>query len=115
MEPFGPGGWRATACMAAAFHAWTWRPAASPSGMSLAADGRYLYFTTGGAGNGLPAKSEPFHFVVWEPANGLVWKQQFSTGSKLGPVAAAGGRVLVVVGHTIQVFDPDRMAWEATL
>lgn len=83
--------------------------------MSLAADGRYLYFTTGGAGNGLPAKSEPFHFVVWEPANGLVWKQQFSTGSKLGPVAAAGGRVLVVVGHTIQVFDPDRMAWEATL
>lgn len=87
--------------------------------MSLAADERYLYFTTGGAGNGLPTKSEPFHFVVWEPAQGLIWQQPFPLGSSLGRVAAVDGRVLVfvdrTVDQTIQVFDPGRMAWEATV
>lgn len=83
--------------------------------MSLAADERYLYFTTGGAGNGLPTKSEPFHFVVWEPAQGLIWQQPFPLGSSLGRVAAVDGRVLVFVDQTIQVFDPGRMAWEATV
>lgn len=83
--------------------------------MSLAADERYLYFTTGGAGNGLPAKSEPFHFVVWDPIRGMIHDEPFAQGVKLGRVAAAGGRVLVVVDQTIQLFDPDRMAWDTTI
>jgi len=83
--------------------------------ISLAADSRYLYFTTGGNGNGLSTKSEPFHFVVWEPAEGMIWRQRFGAEQTLGRVCTAGGRVFVVVDESVQIFDPSTMAWLQTI
>jgi hypothetical protein len=78
----------------------------------LAADDRYLYFTTSGEANGLPSKEEPFHFVVWSPAGGIVRDQAFERGDWLGGVLAAGGRVLVRRHQAVSVFDPAGMRFE---
>lgn len=83
--------------------------------IGLAADARYLYFTTGGTGNGLPPKIEPFHLVVWAPTAGLIWQQRFAAGQKLGRLCVAGSRVLVVVDETIQIFDSSAMNWLQTI
>lgn len=90
-------------------------PVPSQTLTGLTADDRYLYFTTGGAGNGLPDKVESFHFVVWDPAGEIVWQQAFPTGQRLGPLAAVNGRVLVVVGTAVQIFNPNGMIWEKTV
>lgn len=83
--------------------------------VGLAADQRYLYFTTGGTGNGLSPKVEPFHFVVWSPDTGQVWDAQFAAGQKLGRLCATGDYVAVVVDETIQLFDPTAMGWLQTV
>ncbi|MCC9075119.1 hypothetical protein FKZ61_003195 [Litorilinea aerophila] len=81
--------------------------------VGLAADERFLYFTTGGEGNGLPPKTEPFHFVVWDPQGEIVWQHTFPAGRRPREVAAAGGRVWVAVDRELWGFDPARWAWEA--
>ncbi len=83
--------------------------------VGLTADARYLYFTTGGSGNGLSPKVDPFHFVVWAPDGDKVWEAQFNAGQKLGRLYATGDCVVVVVDETIQLFDPAAMDWRQTI
>jgi len=83
--------------------------------VGLTADERYLYFTTGGGGNGLSPKVEPFHFVVWAGDGGTVWDAQFAAGQKLGRLCATEKSVVVVVDETIQLFDPAAMGWRQTI
>lgn len=79
--------------------------------MGLAADQQYLYFITGGGANGLPAKQEPFCFVVWSPEKGLVWKREFPLGAALHSVGAVQGRVLVGVDNRLEIFAPQALAF----
>ena len=83
--------------------------------VGLAADQRYLYFTTGGSGNGLSPKVEPFHFVVWSPEGDKVWDAQFAAGQRLGRVCATGDAVVVVVDESVHLFDPLAMGWRQTI
>jgi sugar lactone lactonase YvrE len=79
----------------------------------LAADDRYLYFTTNGGASGLPYKEEPCHFGVWSTEGRLIFKHRFEEGPRTGAaIVAAGGKVLVRVGAEIAFFDPDAMQFE---
>lgn len=89
-----------------------WTDPVGPQALvGLAADQQYLYFITGGGANGLPAKQEPFFFVVWSPEIGLVWKQQFPLGAALHSVAALAGKVLVGVDSYLEIFDPQALTF----
>ena len=93
-----------------------WRdPVPEQAIVSLAADKHYLYFTTGGAGNGLPAKSEPFSFVVWDPSGEMVWRRRFDSGIVLGQVAVVGPRVVLQADTELLVFDPGAMRFERSI
>ncbi|MFC5648190.1 hypothetical protein ACFPYJ_03485 [Paenibacillus solisilvae] len=82
----------------------------------LAADNRYLYFTTNGGASGLPYNKEVIcHFAVWSTDGRLVYKQAFAEGIKLDAVLAVGGRVLVKTGDAIQIFDPGSMSFAQTV
>lgn len=83
--------------------------------VGLAADDGYLYFITGGSGNGLSPKSEPFHFVVWDPAGHIVWQQSFPAGRRLHQVAAVSGRVALCIDQELHLFDPASLAWSAVM
>ncbi len=94
--------------------------------MHLATDDRYLYFVTGGAGNGLPAKVEPFHLVAWDPVAAddsadaaMIWQHRFAAGERLGPLCAVGGELLVVVDETLHRLEltplPGQPSWGAKL
>ncbi|MBU0714386.1 MAG: hypothetical protein KJ964_03385 [Verrucomicrobia bacterium] len=82
-------------------------PIPEQSVLCLTADERWLYFATSGWACGLPAKVEPFYFVVWDPQGKIVWKKQYAAGVRLTSVAAAFGTVLVGVGNEIHIFDPE--------
>lgn len=81
----------------------------------LTADERYLYFITGGGANGLPAKQEPFHFVVWNPQGRIAWQKQYPDGALLRSVLAVNGRVLVAVDERIEIFDPAALRFEGEI
>ena len=83
--------------------------------IGLTADQRYLYFTTGGSGNGLAPKVEPFTFVVWSAEKGKVWETQFATGQKLGRLCATADYVVVLVDEAIQIFDPLALGWRQSM
>ncbi|MEZ4837170.1 MAG: hypothetical protein R2873_35095 [Caldilineaceae bacterium] len=90
-------------------------PIPGQSLIGLSADDRYLYFTTGGKANGLPDKVDTFHFVVWDPARGEVYRHRFARGQKLGRVLAVDGCVLVCVDSSIHIFNRHEMDWQATV
>jgi len=77
----------------------------------IAADDRYLYLITTGRASGLAMKSEPFHFVVWDPVSGIRWKKQLDQGLELTCLAPLNGDILVAVGKDILIFDPAKMAF----
>lgn len=100
--------------------------------MALSADDRYLYITTGGAGNGLPPKTEPFTFAVLicpkddaspETAPALVHAHQFPSGRKPGRIATrvntnreeakqtVSHSVMVAVDDELWPFDPQQLVW----
>lgn len=81
----------------------------------LTADNRYLYFITGGSGNGLPNKSGPFHFVVWDPAGGIVWQRAFDPDVWLGGLLAVSERVILKKHKLLEVFNPQVMAFERAI
>lgn len=76
---------------------------------SLAAGEKYLYFTTGGSGNGLAIKTGSFYLGVWEPAVGLIHKIQFPEGTVLGCVEVIGNYVIVCTNEELQIFDCNTM------
>ncbi|MFH1476002.1 MAG: hypothetical protein ABIH24_00710 [Verrucomicrobiota bacterium] len=82
-------------------------PIPEQSLLGLAADEHWLYFITSGYACGLSPKVEPFHFVVWDPKGGIVWKKEYASGIRLTSVAAAFGVVLVGAGEEIHIFDPE--------
>lgn len=90
--------------------------------MALAADDRYLYFTTGGAANGLPPKKEPFAFCVLSTDGEILCQHRFAEGRHPGriatsptPSSAAGqdkqGQVFVAVDDELWPFDPANFTW----
>jgi hypothetical protein len=86
---------------------------------SLAAGKKYLFFSTSGEANGLSAAQGAFHFVVWDPAGGIVRDFQLAEGEQLGAVAAVGDRVLLRVfsssGCEIRVFSPQTLEFEGSI
>ena len=93
-----------------------WRdPIPGQSLIGLSADEQFLYFTTGGKANGLPDKVDAFHFVVWDPEHGEIYRHRFARGQKLGRVLAVAGRVLVCVDSSVHIFDRGEMEWQATV
>lgn len=83
----------------------------------LAADGRYLYLTTNGAGNGLAYKAdEGCCFMVWDPVScAVVHLHRFEPGPIAGLVLYAYGLVWLRKGNEIAVFDPARMVFAASV
>lgn len=80
----------------------------------VAADDRYVYFTTNGGASGLPYRDVQGHLGVWDPEQGLVHTIQFGLEEKLGSgILAVAGLVYVGVGQEIRVFDPARMDFRA--
>ncbi|WP_409342373.1 hypothetical protein [Paenibacillus sp. MBLB4367] len=81
----------------------------------LAGDGRYLYLTTNGGGNGLTYKEEEdCCFTVWDPVSAsVVFLHRFEPGRKTGVVLFAHGFAWMRAGNEIAAFDPARMAFAA--
>jgi outer membrane protein assembly factor BamB len=77
---------------------------------ALAAGPRYLYFTTTGNGNGLPARTVSLYLCQWDPAEGKVARSvMFPEGVSLGPLETAGGYVTVGVDEELRVYDCDTL------
>lgn len=83
--------------------------------VGLGADDRYLYFSTGGGANGLPSRTQPFAFVVWDPDGREIWRKRFAEGVTLGQATSVGQRVLLQVDAKLAVFNPDIMAFERSI
>ncbi|MFH1567749.1 MAG: hypothetical protein ABIL09_07085 [Gemmatimonadota bacterium] len=81
----------------------------------LAADDRHLYFTTSGAANGLSSREVTPHFAVWDAEGQIAWERVFAAGTVLGPLAAVAGRVLLVVGQRLEIFDPESRTFTGAL
>ncbi|MCC6457783.1 MAG: hypothetical protein IT328_22700 [Caldilineaceae bacterium] len=87
--------------------------------MAIAADTQYLYFTTGGAGNGLPSKEEPFAFGVLSSDGSLLHQHLFPKGRHPGQIvtspaqtgASTQGSVIVAVDDELWPFDPQHFTW----
>lgn len=80
----------------------------------LTADDRYLYFVTTDYGNGLPFLTDPLHFAVWDPAGEVVDDVTLELGEHGGPLAAVGGRILMVRRDRpeVRVYDPQALRFE---
>lgn len=77
---------------------------------ALATGPRYLYFTTCGGGNGLPAKTEPLHLGQWDPAvKRLARTVKFPEGVLLGPVETVGMYVAAGINDELHIFDCDTL------
>lgn len=72
---------------------------------SLAAGGKYLYFTTGGKGNGLKTKTGVFCLGVCDTEGKLVRKVEFPEGSVPGCVEIAGNYGAVCLNDEMILFD----------
>lgn len=81
----------------------------------LAADERYLYFTTNGGASGLAYKDEPCRFVVWSVDGSVVWQHTYDQGIRLEAILAIDGKVLLRVEDELHVFDPATLRFEAVL
>jgi hypothetical protein len=82
----------------------------------LAADDRYLYFTTNGEASGRKTKVEGFHFVVWDPFEGKSVKDiTLPVGVIPRVVVPAGNHVFVAAGEEIPVFDKSEMRLAGTI
>ncbi|MFC3768232.1 hypothetical protein [Paenibacillus sp. GCM10012303] len=82
----------------------------------VAADDRYVYFTTNGGASGLPYRDVICHFGVWEPGKGLVHESRFAEGERPGSaIAAMCAKVFVKAGSAIRVFDPARFRFEQSI
>lgn len=76
----------------------------------VAADSRYVYFTTNGGASGLPYKDVPCYFGVWEPGKGLVFEHRFELGERTGKaIVAFDTKVFVRAGAHIRIFDPSEL------
>lgn len=82
----------------------------------VAADDRYVYFTTNGGASGLPFREVQGYFGVWHPDRGLIHSIQLASHEKMGnAILAAAGNVYVGVSHEIRVFDPARLEFREEL
>lgn len=72
----------------------------------LAADDRYIYFTTNGEASGRKTKIEQFHIVIWDPYCGSVVKD-ILLPDEIDPrmIVTVQNRILVVAGEKILVFE----------
>ncbi|THF84488.1 NHL repeat-containing protein [Cohnella fermenti] len=78
----------------------------------MAADGKYVYFTTNGGASGLAHREIACSFNVWKPGRGIVHQRTFEMGREAGNgILALGDRVLVSVGNDIMIFDPIRLSF----
>lgn len=72
----------------------------------LAADEKYLYFTTNGGASGLPHRRVQSRFAVWEPGKGIILESLFEEDQEAGnAIAALGGKVVCCAGDDIHIFD----------
>jgi hypothetical protein len=80
--------------------------------MAIAADAHYLYFTTGGTGNGLSPKEEAFAFCVLSSDGTILHPHQFPKGRHPRQIATPPqGRVIVAVDDELWPFEPDNFTW----
>ncbi|RIE05075.1 NHL repeat-containing protein [Cohnella faecalis] len=78
----------------------------------VAADAKYVYFTTNGGASGLAHREVQCRFGVWAPGRGLIHEETFEPEQEAGnAIVAIGGNVLIGVGDDIWIFDPDRLAF----
>lgn len=82
---------------------------------SITADGKYLYFTTSGGGNGLPDRKIECHFCVWSCKGEILYDHVFDKDTALNCTQTAGGKVLVAAGKDILIFDPSTMEFCGTI
>ncbi|MDI4644997.1 hypothetical protein [Cohnella hashimotonis] len=82
-------------------------PAQQIAGM--AADDKYVYFTTNGGASGLPHRQVPCRFVIWAPRSGIVHEEILPEDQEAGnAIVALGGKVVFGAGLEIRIYDPDR-------
>ena len=81
----------------------------------LAADDSFLYFSTYGGANGCEPKTEPFHFVVWDPQRGPIHTIEFAEGRIPGPVACVNGRTLIALDGEVLIFNPQTLSLEGSI
>ncbi|MFB9753785.1 hypothetical protein ACFFNY_19630 [Paenibacillus hodogayensis] len=81
----------------------------------IAADDRYVYFTTNTGGNGLKGRQEPCHLAVFSTEGTMVHRVRLDEGVVPTALAAGGGKVWISAGTGILVFDPDLCAFEPTI
>lgn len=74
---------------------------------NIAADDKYVYFTTNSGGNGLENKGEPCHLVIWSPDGSIVRQFAFAPGVTTGALMIFDGRILIGVGDEIRIYSSD--------
>lgn len=83
--------------------------------VGMASDDRALYMVTTGRANGLAERSESGHLLVWQPGMGVVDQQPLEGHIGAHGVAAVGGRMVVVVGQELWLYDPAARQWVVRL
>ena len=81
--------------------------------MGVAADERYLYFTTNPSGEGVPMRHDPpGWFVVWSPQKGMVAKYEMARGEATAGLVVQSGLVFIMQSDRLAVFDPVRKEFQ---
>ena len=74
--------------------------------MGVAADEKYVFFTTNPSGEGLPLKEdEPGWFGIWVPGSGLKASYRMGLGDLTAGLVAMSGFVFIMQGDRLAVFD----------
>lgn len=87
-------------------HRWD-KPVPGQGLSRIAADHRFLYFTTGAHANGLPPATGPFHLLVWHPDGSQHAALVLPEGTLVRSMVAVGGMLVASVGSELLVFDPE--------
>lgn len=83
---------------------------------ALAADEKYIYFTTNGGASGLAPQQVHSRFVVWVPGKGSVHEEIFREDQEAGnAMVTLGGKVACGAGEEILIFDRQQQKFVITL
>jgi len=75
--------------------------------MGIAADERFLYFTTNPSGEGVPMRDDPpGWFVVWSPGDGMQAKFKMAPGEATAGLIVHAELVFIIQKDRLAVFDP---------
>jgi outer membrane protein assembly factor BamB len=85
---------------------------------SFDVDKDYIYFATSLSANGLPDKTPPVFFAVWDIVKEeVVFRHEFDQKQPIGPIAALPGtqKVYVNTGDKLLVYDKDRRGFSGEI